>query len=187
MYPFLRVIKEFVKFRNAPALAPFETHVSQHICWPWDLDMFAELNNGRTLTIYDLGRLVLGRRAGLFAVLRKQGWGLTVAGSSIRYRRRVTMFDRFEMRSRLIGWDSRFLYLEQSMWRGDICLSHVLIRSAIVDANGIVTTDRFLNAYGETLEAPQLPEWVQSWIASEDLRPWPPMQDDTSQRLPTAA
>ena len=65
MYPVIRMAKEIVKFRNAPALPITGTHVSQHICWPWDIDLWMELNNGRTLTLFDLGRIPLAIRTGL--------------------------------------------------------------------------------------------------------------------------
>ena len=101
MYPLIRFAKEVLKFRNAPKLGPLETHVSTHRCWPWDLDPWIELNNGRTLTLYDLGRLPLAMRTGLSAVLRQTGWGITVAGNTTRYRRRIRAFNRFTMLSRI--------------------------------------------------------------------------------------
>jgi acyl-CoA thioesterase FadM len=103
-----------------------------------------------------------------------QRWGLTVAGSSVRYRRRVTVFTRLEMRTRCIGWDGRFLYMEQSMWKGDDCTSHVLIRSAIVSAKGIVAPSDMARAMGAAPESPALPDWVTAWIAADATRPWPP-------------
>ena len=78
------------------------THVSHHYCLPWDIDLWRELNNGRTLTLYDLGRIPLAGRVGLIKVLRRERWGLTMAGASVRYRRRIRVFDRIEMRSRLV-------------------------------------------------------------------------------------
>ena len=57
MYPFLRMFKEMARASRMPPLGLFDTHVSHHLCWPWDLDPWVELNNGRTLTLYDLGRL----------------------------------------------------------------------------------------------------------------------------------
>ncbi|TAG12614.1 MAG: thioeseterase, partial [Rhodobacterales bacterium] len=82
MYPFIRMVTEMARARRMPPLGLFETHVSTVTCWPWDLDPWAELNNGRTLTLYDLGRLPLGRRTGVERVLRSRRWGLTVAGST---------------------------------------------------------------------------------------------------------
>jgi acyl-CoA thioesterase FadM len=175
MYPFIRLFKEIVKARRMPSLGLFDTHVSHHICWPWDIDLFVELNHGRSLTLYDLGRLPLATRIGLDRVLLQNGWGLTMAGASVRWRARVRPFQRFENRSRALGWDDKFLYLEQSMWlRDGRCASQVLYRAAVTDSGGIVSTNRVKDAMGVTQDSPPLPDWVQAWIAADALRPWPP-------------
>lgn len=178
MYPVVRLFAQVARHRADPPLALTDTHVSRHICWPWDLDIWWELNNGRALTLYDLGRIPLARRSGLVPVMKREGWGLTVAGSTTRYRRRVRAFDRIEMRSRFVGWDARFLYAEQSMWQSDgDCAGHVLIRSAIVGKDGIVAPRRLLDAMGH--DGPDIapPGWVAAWIEAEAQRPWPPMTD----------
>ncbi len=178
MYPFFRMIKEFVKYRSAPPLAPDGVHVSHHRCMPWDIDMFFELNNGRTLTLYDLGRLPFAKRAGLFAALRSQKWGLTMAGATVRYRRRIRTFERFEMRSRMACWDDRFIYIEQSMWRADgECANHIVYRAALTDRNGIVPPARVAEVLGVPAASPAIPPHIAKWIEAEDARPWPPMQE----------
>ncbi|HPE25423.1 MAG: thioesterase family protein [Rhodobacteraceae bacterium] len=174
MYPFVRMLKEGILSRRAAPLGITQTHVSHHVCWPWDLDVWAELNNGRTLTLYDLGRIPMGVRTGLIGILPKNRWGITVAGNSLRYRRRVRAFDRIEMRSRVLGWDQRFFYMEQSMWRKGDCTSHMLLRSAVTSADGIVPPARVLTAMGQAIESPELPAWVKAWIDADALRPWPP-------------
>jgi hypothetical protein len=99
---------------------------------------------------------------------------MAVAGSSVRYRKRVTAFTRLTMHSRCIGWDDRFIYNEQSMWRGEDCTSHVLIRSAITSKAGIVPPVELARAAGISLESPALPDWVLAWIKADACRPWPP-------------
>ena len=174
MYPLIRFAKELAKFRNAERLPPTGTHVSTHICWPWDLDPWIELNNGRTLTLYDLGRIPLAMRTGLIGILRERGWGITVAGNSTRYRRRVRMFDRFTMVSHTIGWDRRFIYMEQSMWKRGECCNHMLIRTAVTSAAGIVPPSEVMAALGGAPDSPPLPGWVEAWTSAEAARPWPP-------------
>jgi len=174
MYPYLRMAKELWKFRNAPALSVFQPHVSTHRVWPWDIDPWMELNNGRTLTLYDLGRLPMGKRMGFDRLLKEKGWGLTVAGNTTRYRRRVTVFQKLTMVSRVLGWDDRFLYIEQSMWRGGDCTSAQMLRGAVISKGGMVPMAQAMAALGVTEASPALPDWVQQWIAADAARLWPP-------------
>ncbi|GLP85062.1 acyl-CoA thioesterase [Tritonibacter mobilis] len=183
MYPIVRLLKDAVIASRQPRLAPLDTHVSRHHCWPWDIDIWMELNNGRTLTLYDLGRTMLTLRTGLAGVLKREGWAVAVAGTSIRYRRRIKAFERFEMKSRAIGWDARFIYVEQGMWKanGD-CANHALLRTVVTDNNGIVPPERVIKAWKQDINSPTLPDWVQAWCDAEDKRPWPPMADEDAGR-----
>jgi len=182
MYPFLRFAMDLARHRRAPALGPFEAHVGSYVCWPWDIDVWGELNNGRALTLYDLGRFLLAQRTGLLALVRRERWAMTVAGVSVRYRRRVRLFHRVTMHSRMIGLDARFFYIEQSMWRHGTCCSHMLLRAAVTDVGGIVATERVAAALGiDPAAAPSLPDWAAAWIAAEAERPWPPVVEEAAQ------
>ncbi|OCX65813.1 thioeseterase [Thioclava sp. SK-1] len=174
MYPYIRLLKAALRAKSQPSLKVLDTHISHHICWPWDIDPWQELNNGRILTLFDLGRVPLALRTGLQSVLARRGWGIVVAGNTTRYRKRVTMFQRFAMRSRCIGWDDRWIYMEQSMWRNDVCTSHILIRGAVTSKAGIVAPANVMAEMGLERPSPALPDWVQAWVAADALRPWPP-------------
>lgn len=174
MYPFIRLAKEFAVVALRPKLSLEDTHVSYHICWPWDLDFAFELNNGRTLSIFDLGRIPYAYRVGLFQLMVKKKWRFTMAGSTIRYRRRVTAFQRLKMTSQVLGRDDKFIYIGQSMWRGDECTSSILHRTAMLDKNGLVDTQRISDAFGMPEWNPVMPDWVNEWIAQEKNRTWPP-------------
>ena len=174
MYPFIRVAKELFVHRHAQPLEVGGWHVTRLVCWPSDIDLWMELNNGRTLTMMDLGRVVMFRRLGLVDVMRRKRWAGSIAGASIRYRRRVRMFDRLELRSRIIGWDDKFTYAEQGFWRDGECTSHALFRMAVSSRDGLVGTADFCAALGLPPESPPLPDWVLAWIDAEATRPWPP-------------
>lgn len=174
MYPLLRLGIELALAARAPRLALDDVHISHHTCWPWDIDPWMELNNGRTLTLYDLGRVPLATRTGLVDTARANRWGLAVAGTSIRYRRRVRAFDRIAMRSAFVGRDTRFLYVAQAMYHGGEAVSSALIRSAVTSADGIVPTDRVMAAMGVPGWDRPLPAWIEAWTEAEAKRPWPP-------------
>ena len=174
MYPVGRALLELALSRRLPPLGLDRPHVSHHRCWPWDLDMLGELNNGRTLTLFDLGRLPLFQRSGMWHAAKRQGWALTMAGVSVRYRRRVRAFDRLTMVSGFAGRDARFFYITQSFWRGDEATTSALYRAAVTDAAGVVPPDGVLQAMGRPDWNPALPRWIVDWTEAEAARPWPP-------------
>ncbi len=181
MYPVVRLAKEMILHRHAGDLDVMGVHVSHHRCWPQDIDVFIEMNNGRILTILDLGRTVLAKRVGLLKALKEKRWGLTMAGVSVRYRRRIKPFVKFRMVSRAIGWDERFFYLDQSIWIGEHCAAQALYRSAVTDRNGIVPPSRIFEHIGHNGISPPLPDWVQNWIDADATRIWPPEEDGLGQ------
>ena len=174
MYPIIRLAKEFWINRNAEPLPVLGTHVSHHRCWPQDIDLFMEMNNGRILTILDLGRTSLANRVGLLKTLQKSGWGMTMAGSSVRYRKRIRPFVRLKATHRCVGWDDKFFYLEHAIWIKGECAAHALYRAAVTDKNGIVRPGDVFRSMGFEGDRPDLPPWVQNWIDADATRPWPP-------------
>jgi acyl-CoA thioesterase FadM len=114
------------------------------------------------------------KRLGYDRLVRDKRWGMTVAGNTTRYRRRVTLFQKLTMVSRVVGWDARFLYIEQSMWRAGDCTSAMLIRAAVISKSGMIPAAEAMAVLGVTEPSPPLPDWVQAWIAGDAARAWPP-------------
>jgi len=175
MYPIIRFAKVMMFKARAGSLEMLAVHVSDHLCWPWDVDPWMELNNGRTLTLYDLGRMPLISRLGMMKVMKQNGWGMAVAGASVRYRRRVTMFQRLQMRSHLLGWDDRFFYFQQSMLHKGEAASSILVRSAITANGRLHSPSHLARAMGWPDASPPLPQYATDWINADAKRPWPPL------------
>ena len=179
MLPFVRMIKDIILARRLPPLEHFtDTHVFSHICWPWDIDLFGEMNNGRALTIYDLGRLATAQHAGLVKALIDNKWRLAIAGAMVRYRRRLAAFERFTMRSRMVCWDKSFIYIEQSMWKLDgECASHIIYRIVVTEKRRAIPPARVAAVLHRDPINPPMPDWIVAWTLAEDKRPWPPMPE----------
>ena len=174
MYPIFRLAKEVMLNSRRDPIELGETHVTYFRVWPLDIDTFMELNNGRILTLMDLGRMGFFVRMGIPKQLKERGWYGTVAGTVVRYRRRVTVWQKLELRTRVIGWDEKFTYFDQAIWRGDECCAHAVVRTAITTGKGIVPSVQVADAFGYEPASPDLPDWVKSWDAAEQQRPWPP-------------
>ena len=173
MYPFVTSLREMLKVRAAPPLAPGEIHETPLRIWPWDLDLARELNNGRSLTLMDAGRIPALYRSGLFRKVYGAGMFMTMAGATVRWRRRIVLWDRVLLRTRILGWDARFFYVEQAILKGDEAAVHAVYRVATTRGRGLVEAQQAasLNGWGNT---PPLPDWVAEWSETESRRPWPP-------------
>jgi len=143
-------------------------------CMPWDLDIFLELNNGRVLTLFDLGRFNLAIRTGLGKILKEKSWGLVVAGSTIRYRRRVKMFEKIIIRTQVVAFEEQWIYIVQSMWVKGQPASSVLLRTGITSKGKVIHSDEVLDVMGISGLKQEPSEWLKAWIVSEEIRPWPP-------------
>ena len=137
-----------------------------------DLDFYPELNNGRHLTVMDMGRLDLAARTGLLRIVHREKWGLAVAGASVRYRHRLKAFKRFNLHTRIVGIDDRWFYFHQSTVREGKIHSSALVRAGITSKKGIVPVKTVLDAMGMSDWDPGIPEWVRAWTEAEELRPW---------------
>ncbi len=174
MYPYFRAILMMLAARSMPAMGPYDTHISHHRAWPWDTDLFGELNNGRILTLFELARWQAVIRLGFFKPFLKHKMAFPVAGVSVRYRRRIPVFQKYRIQTRWIGYDDKFTYAEQSMWQGDTCMNQLLLRAAIKDRKGAIPPVEGFKLLGIEIEHRDLPQWAQNWIDAESTRIWPP-------------
>jgi acyl-CoA thioesterase FadM len=138
-----------------------------------DMDLYPEVNNGRQLTLMDLGRIDVAARTGLMRVIRERRWNLVAGGSSIRYRRRLPLWARFTLRTEVIGHDERWFYFLQEMYRGETICSSALIKAGVRNRAGLIAASEVTAAMGRPDWNPPLPDWVIAWIAAEGQRPWP--------------
>ena len=154
MYPYLRYTKAIIDavVANKKGKSLNFTQVSEVTirCSLTDIDPMIEMNNGRVLTVYDIGRTDFIIRTGLGKQLLKHRWGMVVAGSTIQYRKRIRLFDKVTIKTQLVGIDERWLYLEHSMWvKGKPC-SSVLLRTGVTEGGKVIETARVLETLGQT-------------------------------------
>jgi len=174
MYPLMRLATTSVQAMLSEAVAIDAECETSFRCMPWDIDIFLELNNGRVLTLFDLGRFTLAIRTGLARVLKEKGWGLVVAGSTVRYRRRIRVFDKITIRTQMVAFEGHWIYIMQSMWVKGQPASSVLLRTGITSKGKVIHSDEVIEAMGDSELILEPSGWVSDWIASEENRPWPP-------------
>ena len=83
---------------------------------PSDLDLNFHMNNGRYLSLMDLGRMDLMIRSGVFFKLFSQGYYPVVKSESIRFRQSLQLWQKFEMITLIESWDEKDFFISQKFY-----------------------------------------------------------------------
>jgi acyl-CoA thioesterase FadM len=131
--------------------------------WPNDLDLNLHVNNGRYLTLADIGRMHWFFRTGLMNIAREQKAFPVVGDAIAKFRRELTAFQTFEIHTRMIGWDHKWGFIEHRFIREGRVLGVVAIRGVFKGPNGPVDPNTFLAALSHSTPSPELPQWAKSF------------------------
>ena len=86
------------------------------------------MNNGRYLSIMDLGRFDLMLKGKVFWKLIRQGYYPVVSSESIRFKKSLQLFQHFDLITKIESWDERNFYIRQTFVRGDVLIAEGYIK-----------------------------------------------------------
>lgn len=165
MYVWERLFRTLIKAKFAPPLAPLsDMSVINLRVWPQDLDLNLHVNNGRYLTLMDIGRMDLLFRSGLGKTISENKWFPVLTGLNARYRRSLGLFQRFRLETEVIGWTEQSLFMEHRIIpingrsKGETAVTAV-VRAVMLKAGGEkVKTAELFAPLGPLPQSPPLPE-----------------------------
>jgi acyl-CoA thioesterase FadM len=168
VYPWIRAVKV-----GAAALAGARLNLSDPSrislrVWPGDLDAMLHLNNGRYLSLMDLGRLDLALRTGLVPLCRRRHWRPLLAAATVRYWHPLELFTPFTLETRLVWWDRKWCYLEQDILVGGRKAAQGLMKLVFKGPGGTVPPAEMAQALGADPQPPPPPPGLAAWSAWED-------------------
>ena len=134
--------------------------------WPADIDAYGHLNNGRFLTLMDMGRWSYGIRTPLFRESLKRKWRPVLAAATVQFRRELGLFKSFNLVTRLAHWDERSFYFEHRLERGDTLYARAFVRGVTKAGTRRVSPAEMLEVLGHREPPPAAPPELTQWIAS---------------------
>lgn len=165
MFPWLRLFKTAIAIAGAPRIGLLDTTCVRMRVWPNDLDFNLHVNNGRYLTLADIGRVDWFSRSGVLQLARRQK-AIPVVGDAIaKFRRELKVGQSFEIRTRLVGWDHRWGFVEHRFYRQNRVIGVVGIRGVFRGPDGPLDPGSFLAGLGLSMSSPELPAWLGQWNA----------------------
>ncbi len=108
------------------------------IAAPTDIDLNGHVNNGRYLTIFDLNRLDLFIRTGLFRTMRRHKWMPLIAEQEVRYKKPLKIFQRFVATLELTHWDDKYFYVTHRISSGGIVYVEAKSKNVVLAKSGVL-------------------------------------------------
>ncbi len=168
-------MSHFISFVRIPALA-----IRQHIrplarlgileedrvpmqVWPNDIDINFHLNNARYLSMMDYARTHLLARVGLLNHIVRSRWTPLVGAVWMTYRRSLPLFVRFTLTSRLVCWDERWFYMEQTFAREGELAAVGWVKGLLRTSAGNLDPQKVLEGVAPGAVSPPMPESIATW------------------------
>lgn len=139
-----------------------EDRLRMHV-WPNDIDFNFHLNNARYLNIMDYARMHLLARTQLLEHVVRSRWMPVVGAVWITYRRSLPVFSAFLLTSRLVGWDDRWFYFEQTFTGRDGLAAVGWVKGALRLKQGTVEPQKVIERVAPGAQSPPMPGAISTW------------------------
>ena len=168
---FLRLFLMLLFQSRGKKAAALDTTTVWSRVMPNDLDLNRHVNNGRVLTLADLGRIDWFYRTGCLRAALKRGWAPIVGDATARFIKQLKLFERIRIDSRMLGWGAKWAFLEHRIYRSDGQLAAIVVIRGMFHGGkqGAIAPATLMEASGHVVtSSPELPTWVQTWATSLD-------------------
>ncbi|MFZ5586909.1 MAG: acyl-CoA thioesterase [Thermodesulfobacteriota bacterium] len=162
-----RLIKVALLALMRPPLPAMGESMVRFRVWPHDLDLNLHMNNGRYLTLMDLGRADLMIRTGIAKAALRGRWRPMLAAATIRYRRALAPFKRYELRTRVVAWDAKWFFMEQRFEVEGEVYAYALVKGVLLGPRDKVAPAEMARAVGHDGVSPAMPPQLKAWLEWE--------------------
>lgn len=150
-------------FQPLPALGVLEEDRLRLRVWPNDIDLNLHLNNARYLSIMDYGRTHLLARTRLLDHIIRSRWMPLVGAVWVTYRRSLPLFSAFWLTCRLVCWDERWFYIEQTFAGREGLAAVGWVKGMLRDTTGSVEPQMAIETVAPGIVSPVMPAAIAAW------------------------
>ena len=160
---YFRLLILLVRLIGLPRRRLFEESRVGFRVLPTDCDVNLHMNNGRYLAFMDLGRLHLVAQIGLLGIILRRRWGAALGAAEINFIRPLAPFQKFDLVTRIVTWDGKYVYMEHRFESGGVLCAHAFVKGLFLDKRGHVANTEVAAELGYTGAPPPMPEELRIW------------------------
>ncbi len=145
-----------------------ETSVDLRVL-PNDLDLNMHMNNGRFLTIMDIGRTDYTMKIGMHRPMMREKWGAVATAINVAFLRPLPPFGKYQLRTKLLSWDDMWFYMEQNFVRNEQIVASAIVKATFLKGGKRISPNIVIPKCGfENARAPEFPHYLKELIEGEE-------------------
>lgn len=160
---YVRLMLLYLRRARAPRVSLWDEVRTPFTVLPTDLDPLMHMNNARYLALLDLGRMDLMLRSGFWKTVTDRGWYPVVTAQTVSYKRSLTLWQRFDLTTRVLGFDDRHVYMHQEFHRRGKVVARAVVQARFLrKGGGTVDPAELVELAGGAPDL-ELPHWIAGW------------------------
>lgn len=128
-----------------------------------DIDFNMHINNARYMVFMERARWDHPVQTGTWDIMFKEKLNFIVAGIEMGYIREIRLGKKFDVESRYLGWDDKYLYLEQRFVADGKIHAYGLVKAVFLQRGKMTPPEQVAKILGITHASEALPEHMELW------------------------
>jgi YbgC/YbaW family acyl-CoA thioester hydrolase len=128
-----------------------------------DIDFNLHINNARYMVFMERARWDHPIQTDTWDVMLKEKLNFIIAGIEMGYIREIRYGKKFEVETRYLGWDEKYVYMEQRFVVGDKIHAYGLVKAVFLQRGKLAVPADVASLLGIKEASDPLPEHMHLW------------------------
>lgn len=168
MVRWCRLLIIFISAFFHKKILPSDISILSFRVWPPEADK-KYMNNASFWTITEMGQMDFLFRTGLYKFCRRNRWSPLVGSQKMIYRKPLKRFEKYQLKSRIIFSDDKWLYFEQTFLKNKQMIANSLIKVLFRGKEGNIPVQQVLSVLDQELNLTLKPLISHSKLIDEIL------------------
>jgi len=168
MNRWLRTLITFIRAQFLKDIKPDEETSLNFRVWITDIDL-SIMNNAAMLSITEMGRIDLMIRTGFLTHVRRNRLYVPLASISAQFRRPLKRFQKFQLKTQLIYWDEKWIYISHRILREEKIIAVALAKCTVKKGTELIPFESIIHKLNWGMKPKNRPEMIDRFERGETL------------------
>jgi acyl-CoA thioesterase FadM len=167
---FIRFIRIIIHALFRSKIGVFEDSIVTFRVFPHDLDYNLHMTNSRYHSMTDLARVDRLIRSDMNKFLSQNQYGTVLGSSYIRFRRSLPLFQKVTIRTRFLGYDEKWFYIEHYFESKGALVASSIVKAIFTKNGKSIPVVELLKEFAPDADFSKytnLPQYVHDWVHME--------------------